>query len=876
MLRAEQMTFSNFDRTLTTEDVFRACKDFADAPEQQLFTVVCCSSVAGFHLKHAVANALVSKKVVCLSSDSLTNHMVEVLRNDTYRAWQTRLAEKPLLILEDVQSLAGKVSTTEEVYRLIKRRIELANPTLVFSTVSVQNDPYQSEDLKSILSLGRIADAFSEKPATEAAPLTKAPSDSTGYTFISYSSKNQSAADAMRDLLKRHGIKTWMAPGDIPAGRKYAQVINQAVKNCACFLLILSKDAQDSVWVPKEIERAVNYRKPLLPVQIEDVILNDEFEFYISSDQIVALRKIDSDSAEIRKILNSVTVYTEAEQTALVSENEDIRQKCFYTMFPIKTFSDCVDAVLRAGECTVTGVMRAMQVGYMDAARLVDEMEEQQIVGPYTPDAPRKVLLSKKDWKASVIRQTTEADPATGKADPETAPVVEQIEKILEKADPFPVEESEDAPVAEPPQAGSGAALDPVLTATIDPAPKDTPEELPEGRLAHGFAEAITVSKESCHHPIEVVMPDRTVKVFDVCREFHFNAQREYVVACQECPDKSYLFFVFKKENGRYIFISEGKYFQKVYLLFIGAHKNDYHFTDDKTFAKSNSRSADKNGAAKSGNQGAEKETQTTRRFTQKAALQFYPTADDIPQILRLPDQFERIMPNVFEKLNLQGKEIRQIIIPDTVETIESDAFAGLTVTEAVYIPHSVSYVGYNAFSLKDGAYYYCEGMSSAYLHDWDHKVFKDIPFHRASGERLKDIAAELSHAKGITHIEYDTIPFYVRGKEINEIVIPDGICVIDSFALSHAKIMKRIVIPSSVTSIGHYAFDLAPDAYVECDKDSYSYLFCKENNIRNSVDIADERAKTYRANGVCAHCGGTFGGLLKKKCSLCGREKDY
>ena len=128
-----------------------------------------------------------------------------------------------------------------------------------------------------------------------------------GYAFISYSTKNQSSADAMRDLLNKKGIRTWMAPGDIPAGSKYAQVINRAVKECACLVLMLSDDAQNSVWVAKEVERAVNYRRPIIPVKIEDVVLNDEFELYISTDHVVAVRTIDESDKEMGNILKSVT-----------------------------------------------------------------------------------------------------------------------------------------------------------------------------------------------------------------------------------------------------------------------------------------------------------------------------------------------------------------------------------------------------------------------------------------------------------------------------------------------------------------------------------------------------------------------------------------
>ncbi len=127
-----------------------------------------------------------------------------------------------------------------------------------------------------------------------------------GYIFISYSSKNQNFANAIKNLLSNEGIRTWMAPGDIPTGSSYLREINQAVKNCSCFLLLLSEASQGSQWVTKELERAVNYRKVIFPVQIEDVILNDEFEFALSACQVVAINKIDRDNSEIQKLLKSI------------------------------------------------------------------------------------------------------------------------------------------------------------------------------------------------------------------------------------------------------------------------------------------------------------------------------------------------------------------------------------------------------------------------------------------------------------------------------------------------------------------------------------------------------------------------------------------
>ena len=36
------------------------------------------------------------------------------------------------------------------------------------------------------------------------------------------------------------------------------------------------------------------------------------------------------------------------------------------------------------------------------------------------------------------------------------------------------------------------------------------------------------------------------------------------------------------------------------------------------------------------------------------------------------------------------------------------------------------------------------------------------------------------------------------------------------------------------------------------------------------------EQQAAYRSQGVCQHCGGTFKGLFGKKCSNCGKPKDY
>ncbi len=146
-----------------------------------------------------------------------------------------------------------------------------------------------------------------------------------GYVFISYSTVNANQAQAMRNLLNSQGISTWMAPGDIPVGKEYAEVITDAVENCSCLVLILSQATQESKWVSREIERAVNYGKTIIPIQIESVSLNGKFELYISELQSVSVKKISNDDSEMKRALKCIIAcvgykYTDFDDPAFVAQ----------------------------------------------------------------------------------------------------------------------------------------------------------------------------------------------------------------------------------------------------------------------------------------------------------------------------------------------------------------------------------------------------------------------------------------------------------------------------------------------------------------------------------------------------------------------------
>ena len=59
-----------------------------------------------------------------------------------------------------------------------------------------------------------------------------------------------------------------------------------------------------------------------------------------------------------------------------------------------------VDVILETGQASVSMLQRRLKLGYARAARIVDEMEEKGIVGPFQGAKPRSILITKEQWEA--------------------------------------------------------------------------------------------------------------------------------------------------------------------------------------------------------------------------------------------------------------------------------------------------------------------------------------------------------------------------------------------------------------------------------------------------------------------------------------------
>ena len=101
--------------------------------------------------------------------------------------------------------------------------------------------------------------------------------------FISHSSADSKLAYAMCDYLEEKGIRCWIAPRDVYGGTEYAEAIIMGIRNCKIMVVLFNKNANDSIYVKNEVERAFNYKSILIPFKLDQTMPSATLELFLGS-----------------------------------------------------------------------------------------------------------------------------------------------------------------------------------------------------------------------------------------------------------------------------------------------------------------------------------------------------------------------------------------------------------------------------------------------------------------------------------------------------------------------------------------------------------------------------------------------------------------
>ena len=88
--------------------------------------------------------------------------------------------------------------------------------------------------------------------------------------FISYANEDRERAAQIAQLLELEGWHVWW-DRRIPAGRSWRSVLEDAVKDTRCMVVLWSENSLKSPWVAEEAEEARRLEKALMPVSIQRV-----------------------------------------------------------------------------------------------------------------------------------------------------------------------------------------------------------------------------------------------------------------------------------------------------------------------------------------------------------------------------------------------------------------------------------------------------------------------------------------------------------------------------------------------------------------------------------------------------------------------------
>lgn len=160
--------------------------------------------------------------------------------------------------------------------------------------------------------------------------------------------------------------------------------------------------------------------------------------------------------------------------------------------------------------------------------------------------------------------------------------------------------------------------------------------------------------------------------------------------------------------------------------------------------------------------------------------------------------------------LYLNGEEIKDLTIPQSVTKINDYAFYGCVGLSSITIPEGVTSIGFCVFygctglvtisipktilSIEGSAFRYCTNLKSVMITDL--KAWCQISFAGNASEEWT-VSNPLSYAHHL----------FLNGNEITDLVLPSSITSIKNLTFYKCSGFKMITLSNSITSIGNGAF---------------------------------------------------------------------
>ena len=159
----------------------------------------------------------------------------------------------------------------------------------------------------------------------------------------------------------------------------------------------------------------------------------------------------------------------------------------------------------------------------------------------------------------------------------------------------------------------------------------------------------------------------------------------------------------------------------------------------------------------------------------------------------------------ILERAFADQYNLKTIILPETVTTLGWSSFNECNNLESISLPDNLKVIGANAFSV-------CENLKEITIPDNVESIAEGA---FAGCMSLKRINSKFAESDGRTIIINRTL-VAVAFAGLTSYTVPEGVTRIGNSVFSHfshmgSNMLKSIILPSSLVSIGNYAFQEAP-----------------------------------------------------------------
>ena len=101
--------------------------------------------------------------------------------------------------------------------------------------------------------------------------------------FISHASEDAAIAATITDYLENNGVHAGSRRATLLLAASTRRKSWTGSSSSAVFVLVLSENANKSIFVKREVERAVSKGKPVFPIRVRQVMPSRSLELFISS-----------------------------------------------------------------------------------------------------------------------------------------------------------------------------------------------------------------------------------------------------------------------------------------------------------------------------------------------------------------------------------------------------------------------------------------------------------------------------------------------------------------------------------------------------------------------------------------------------------------